>query len=53
MSAALLEIADRLYAEPLGDFTPARDAAMRDTDGSNFIWSPVKRIRPLGSPMAS
>ena len=45
----LLEIADRLYAEPLADFTPARDAAAKEAangaDGDKQLGAKVKALK--------
>lgn len=40
----LLEIADELYALPLGDFTPARDAKAKELKGSDLA-APVKALK--------
>jgi hypothetical protein len=49
MSSTLLEIADRLYAEPLGDFTPARDAAAKEAssgpDADKELGARVKALK--------
>jgi hypothetical protein len=48
-TARLLEIADRLYAEPLGDFTPSRDAAAKAAgsgeDGDKELAARVKALK--------
>jgi hypothetical protein len=45
-TAALLEIADRLYAEPLPQFTPARDAAAKDAAaGDKELAARVKALK--------
>ncbi len=41
---ALLEIADELYALPLGDFTPARDARAKELKGTDLA-APVKALK--------
>jgi hypothetical protein len=43
---ALLEIADRLYAEPLSDFTAARDAAVKASDDKEL----AARVKALKKP---
>ena len=40
----LLEIADELYALPLGDFTPARDARAKELKGTDLA-GPVKALK--------
>lgn len=40
----LLEIADELYALPLGDFTPVRDAKAKELKGSDLA-APVKALK--------
>ena len=51
MAAALLEIADRLYAEPLAGFTPARDAAARAAgQGEDADKDLAARIKALKKP---
>lgn len=40
----LLEVADDLYALPLGDFTPARDARAKELKGTDLA-APVKALR--------
>lgn len=40
----LLEIADELYALPLGDFTPARDARAKELKGTDLA-APVKALK--------
>jgi hypothetical protein len=46
MSAeGLLEVADRLYAEPLGDFTAARDAAARAVADDKPLAAAVKALK--------
>jgi septal ring factor EnvC (AmiA/AmiB activator) len=48
---ALVEIADRLYAEPLSDFTAARDAAARaTTTGEDADKALAARIKSLKTP---
>jgi hypothetical protein len=42
--ADLLEIADDLYALPLADFTPARDAKAKELKGDDLA-QPVKRLK--------
>jgi DNA repair exonuclease SbcCD ATPase subunit len=42
----LLEIADELYALPLGDFTPARDARAKELKGDEL----GKRVKALKKP---
>jgi len=42
---ALLEVADRLYAEPLGDFTAARDAAAKAAAGDKDLAARVKALK--------
>ncbi len=44
MTADLLEIADELYALPLGDFTAARDARAKQLKGTDLA-APVKALR--------
>ena len=44
MTAALLEIADELYALPVGEFTAARDARAKELRGSDLA-APVKALR--------
>ena len=44
MTAELLEIADELYARPLDQFTPARDARARELKGTDLA-APVKKLR--------
>ena len=44
MSEGLLEIADELYALPLGDFTPARDARAKELKGTDLA-APVKALK--------
>lgn len=44
MTTQLLEIADELYALPLGEFTPARDARAKELKGTDLA-APVKRLR--------
>jgi hypothetical protein len=47
----LLAIADRLYAEPLGDFTPARDAAARAAaTGDGADKELAARVKALKKP---
>jgi regulator of replication initiation timing len=45
-TAELLEIADRLYAEPLSDFTPARDAAAKAAEDKEL----AARVKALRKP---
>jgi hypothetical protein len=48
MSASqLLDVADRLYAEPLPDFTPARDAAAKELRSDKEL---AARVRALKKP---
>lgn len=42
--AGLLEIADELYALPLADFTPARDAKAKELKGTDLA-GPVKALK--------
>jgi hypothetical protein len=42
---ALLEVADRLYAEPLGDFIAARDAAAKAAAGDKDLAARVKALK--------
>lgn len=44
MTEELLEIADGLYALPLGDFTPARDARAKELKGTELA-APVKALK--------
>ncbi|MEO9324710.1 hypothetical protein ABFT23_14545 [Nocardioides sp. C4-1] len=44
MSETLLDIADELYALPLGDFTPARDARAKALKGTDLA-GPVKTLK--------
>ena len=44
MTAELLEIADELYARPLEEFTPARDARAKELKGTDLA-APVKRLK--------
>ena len=44
MSDELLAIADELYALPLADFTPARDARAKELKGSDLA-APVKKLK--------
>ncbi|MDO9455054.1 hypothetical protein [Nocardioides sp.] len=44
MSDELLEIADALYALPLGDFTPARDARAKEHKGTDLA-APLKALK--------
>lgn len=44
MTEQLLEIADGLYALPLGDFTAARDARAKELKGTDLA-APVKALR--------
>ncbi|QZY27995.1 hypothetical protein [Nocardioides coralli] len=44
MTAELLEIADELYALPLADFTPARDARAKELKGTDLA-APVKKLK--------
>ena len=44
MSEGLLEIADELYALPLGEFTPARDARAKELKGTELA-APVKALK--------
>ncbi len=44
MSDDLLAIADELYALPLGEFTPARDARAKELKGTDLA-APVKALR--------
>ena len=47
----LLEVADRLYAEPLSGFTPARDAAARAAStGEDADKALATRIKSLRKP---
>ena len=41
----LLEVADALYALPLADFTPARDARVRELKGDRELSARVKALR--------
>jgi hypothetical protein len=43
-SPELLEIADELYALPLGDFTPTRDARAKELKGTDLA-KPVKALK--------
>jgi len=43
--ADLLTIADALYAAPLGDFTPARDARAKELKADKALASSVKALR--------
>jgi chromosome segregation ATPase len=46
MSASqLLDVADRLYAEPLPDFTPARDAAAKELRSDKELAARVKALK--------
>jgi hypothetical protein len=50
-TAALLEIADRLYAEPLADFTPARDSAAKSAaTGETAGKELAARVKALKKP---
>ena len=44
-SADLIEIADRLYAEPLAGFTAARDAAAKDVADNKDLAAQVKALK--------
>jgi len=44
VSQGLLEIADELYALPLGDFTPVRDARAKELKGTDLA-APVKALK--------
>lgn len=44
MTDSLLEIADELYALPLGAFTPARDARAKELKGTDLA-APVKALK--------
>jgi len=46
MAADLLAIADDLYALPLGDFTPARDAKAKELKGTDL----AKEVKALKKP---
>jgi septal ring factor EnvC (AmiA/AmiB activator) len=47
----LLEIADRLYGEPLADFTPARDAAAKEAaNGDGADKELAARVKALKKP---
>ena len=46
MSDDLLEIADELYALPLGEFTPARDARAKELKGTDL----AARVKALKKP---
>jgi hypothetical protein len=41
----LLEVADRLYSEPLSDFTPARDAAARQAAPDKTLAARIKALK--------
>jgi hypothetical protein len=45
MSDALLELADELYALPLEEFTPARDARVRELKADKELAAAVKRLK--------
>lgn len=50
-AAELLEIADRLYAEPLSGFTPARDAAAKEAGrGEDADKELAARVKALKKP---
>lgn len=42
---ALLQVADRLYAEPLATFTPARDSAAKEAGADRQLAARVKALR--------
>ena len=44
-TAELLAVADRLYAEPLPDFTPARDAAVKELRSDKELAARVKALK--------
>ena len=44
----LLQVADELYALPLPEFTPARDAAGQGAQGPTRSWRP--RVKALRKP---
>jgi vacuolar-type H+-ATPase subunit I/STV1 len=46
MAEELLEIADELYALPLGDFTPSRDAKAKELKGTDL----APRVKALRKP---
>jgi len=53
-TARLLEIADRLYAEPLADFTPSRDAAAKAAaSGEQADKELAARVKALKKPSIS
>ena len=53
-TARLLEIADRLYAEPLSDFTPSRDAAAKAAaSGEQADKELAARVKALKKPSIS
>ncbi|WP_107774609.1 hypothetical protein [Nocardioides sediminis] len=45
MTDPLLELADGLYALPLGDFTPARDALVKEHKADKELASRIKTLR--------
>lgn len=45
MTDPLLEIADQLYALPLGDFTPARDALVREHKSDKDLAARIKALK--------
>ena len=45
MADPLLEIADDLYALPLGDFTPARDALAKEYKADKDLAAGIKGLR--------
>lgn len=45
MTDPLLELADGLYALPLGDFTPARDALVKEHKGDKELAARLKALR--------
>lgn len=49
-SARLLEVADRLYALPLPEFTPARDAAAKEAAGGEGGKELAGRVKTLKKP---
>lgn len=50
-TAELLEVADRLYAEPLPDFTPGRDAAAKEIgSGDGADKALAARVKALKKP---
>lgn len=45
MTDPLLEIADRLYALPLGDFTPTRDSLVREHKADKSLAARIKALK--------